>query len=120
MLGRIKSIYVSIYRIRFPNLDQGAIDRKCESHPLSCLHRLVSTESNTLFQQYHKVVLSEGDVMTTALASSFIATTEATTSKNRISEQKCLPPQMSNLDLHSFDASNLSEIVVSSTKLKKE
>ena len=58
--------------------------------------------------------------MTTALASSFIATTEATTAKNRISEQKYLPPQMSNLDLHSFDASNLSEIVVSSTKFQNK
>ena len=60
VLGTIKSIYVFIYRIRFPNLDQVAIDRKCESHALSCLHRLISTESNNLFQQYHKVILAEG------------------------------------------------------------
>ena len=120
VLGRIKSIYVSIYWIRFPNLDQMSIYRKCECHALSCLHRLISTESNNLFNQYHKVVLAEGDVMTTALASSFIATSEATTAKNRIMETKYLPPQMSNLDLHSFDVSNPSEIVVSSTKFQNK
>ena len=42
VLGRIKSIYVSIYRIRFPNLIQSEIDRKAETHSLGCLYRLVT------------------------------------------------------------------------------
>ena len=44
----------------------------------------MTPETNNLFQQYYRVVLGEGDNMTTGLASSFIGTTEATTSKNRI------------------------------------
>ena len=86
VLGRIKSIYVSIYRIRFPNLIQSKIDKKAESHALTCLYRLVSPDSMMLFNQYNKVVQSEGDKMSIALAAAFIATNEATTSKHRITE----------------------------------
>ena len=55
--------------------------------------------------------------MTIALAASFIATNEATTSKHRITEQKYLPPQLANLDLYSFDSSNQAEFVVSSMRM---
>ena len=118
VLGRIKPIYVSIYRIHFPNLIQSEIDRKSESHSLSCLYRLVSADSMALFNQYNKVVQSEGDKMSIALAAAFIATNEATTAKHRIIEQKYLPPQLANLDLYSFDSSNQAEFVVNSMRFK--
>ena len=94
VLGRIKSIYVSIYRIRFPILIHYEIDRKAETHALSCLYRLVSADSMTLFNQYNKVVQSEGDKMTIALSAAFITTNEATTPRHRITEQKYLPQQL--------------------------
>ena len=71
----------------------------------------------TLFNQYNKVVQSEGDKMTIALAAAFIATNEATTSKHRITEQKYLPPQLANLDLFSFDSSNQAEFAVNSMRM---
>ena len=71
----------------------------------------------TLFNQYNKVVQSEGDKMTIALAAAFIATNEATTSKRRITEQKYLPPQLANLDLFSFDSSNQAEFAVNSMRM---
>ena len=117
VLGRIKSIYVSIYRIRFPILVQSEIDRKSETHALSCLYRLVSPESMTLFNQYNKVVQSEGDVMTISLAASFITTNEATTPRHRITEQKYLPQQLANPDLFTFDASNQADFAVNSMKM---
>ena len=52
-------------------MDQTTIDKRCEENTLNCVHKLVAPETNTLFQQYHRVVLAEGDVMTTALASAF-------------------------------------------------
>ena len=117
VLGRIKSIYISIYRIRFPIMIQSQIDNKAETHALSCLYRLVSSESMTLFNQYNKVVQSEGDVMTIQLAASFITTNESTTPRHRITEQKYLPQQLANLDLFAFDASSQENFAVNSMKM---
>ena len=99
VLGRIKTLYISIYRIRYPMMDQATIDKISEVHTLT-------PETNTLFQQYYRVVLGEGDNMTTGLASSFIGTSEATSSKNRNYATHQLPTSLANLDLFSFDSSD--------------
>ena len=117
VLGKIKSIYISIYRIRFPIMIQSQIDSKAETHALSCLYRLVSSESMALFNTYNKVVQSEGDVMTIQLAASFITTNESTTPRHRITEQKYLPQQLANLDLFAFDASSQENFAVNSMKM---
>ena len=60
------------------------IDKKFETNTLNCIHKLVSPETNNLFQQYYHVLLGKGDTMTTSLAPAFIGTTEAMTAKNRV------------------------------------
>ena len=56
--------------------------------------------------------------MTTEMLSAFIGTTEATTAKHRITSTMYLPPNLANLDLNSFDSSNLTELVVNMTKVQ--
>ena len=117
VLGKIKSIYISIYRIRFPLMIQSQIDKKAETHSLSCLHCLVTGESMKLFNTYNKVVQSEGDVMTIQLASSFITSNESTTPRHRITEQKYLPQNLANLDLFAFDASSQETCAINKMKM---
>ena len=117
ILGKIKSLYMSIYRIRFPLMIQSQIEKKAETHSLSCLHCLVSSDSMKLFNSYNKVVQAEGDTMTIQLASSFITSNESTSPRHRITEQKYLPQNLANLDLYAFEAVGQETCAINRTKM---
>ena len=42
VIGRIKTLYISLYRIRYPTMDQASIDKRCEEHTLNTIDKLVA------------------------------------------------------------------------------
>ena len=67
VLGKIKSLYIRVDRIRFLDMVQQIIERKSDTQALNCIYKLVSPETNTLFQKYFRVGTGEGDKMTIEL-----------------------------------------------------
>ena len=96
ILGKIKTLYISIYRIKYPEL----VERKSDVHSMNCIQKLLAPEMYNLYQKYYRLVLAEGDVMTTEMLSAFIRMTEATTAKHRITTTMYLPLNLANLDLN--------------------
>ena len=111
-IKKIKSLYVTLYGISRLEWNAEKALLKANNHALSCVRLLINSHTVTELARFTKLKQSEDTV-------NFISSAENQLKECRFQEQTFLPREASHLDINSFDASSLQELIINKTGMKQ-
>lgn len=116
VLFRLRSLYEMILAINFPSMTEAQIVLSADSYAGQAAKSLVSANTAELIDRYVQYNIQKNRPNTVLALSDLITKHETTSPSDKISSPKFLPEEKCKLDLNQFQAHNVQDLLVASTR----
>ena len=106
-----------IMAINNPQFTDEKCQTKSDHFAVNCIPYLVSVPCNNAFQLFVNAKTQEGEATSVGESCNFISSQENMGVEYQLTQTVYLPKSCTQMDLQSMEASNLADLVISSTSL---
>ena len=119
VLFRLRSLYEMILAINFPSMTEDQIVLSADSYSGQAAKCLVSANTADLIDRFVQYNIQRNKPNTVLALGDLITKHETTSPSDKISSPKFLPEEKCKLDLNQFQANNVQDLLVASTRFSQ-